>query len=116
MTRPVLALVAGLSLALSPAEGPRQQPQVIVLQASKELIPGLAFSPDGKTIAVGVNQNAFRARVRFWDVATGKEKAPLEPGITTVQSLAYAPDGKTLAIVGDASLPMGSAPGTVVLW
>jgi WD40 repeat protein len=116
MTRLVLAGVAGLVLTLSPTATRGQQPQPIVLRGPEAGVGTLAFSPDGKTVAVGDNSKFATGRVRLWDVATGKERAVLEPRIFSVQHLAYAPDGKTLAVVGDAGPPMGSAPGMVVLW
>jgi WD40 repeat protein len=51
----------------------------------------VAYSPDGKTLAVGWRKKV----VQFCDVATGKEVSTLElPG--DPQYLAYLPDGKAL--------------------
>jgi RNA polymerase sigma factor (sigma-70 family) len=66
----------------------------------------VAFSPDGKTLASGAGAVLKRTpagglklvgEVRLWDVATGKEKAPVRLSPLTVYSLAFSPDGKTLA-------------------
>lgn len=57
----------------------------------------VAFSPDGRTLAVACSDN-----VRFYDVATHRELgAPLK-GDRVVTAFAYNPDGKTFAI-GDSS-------------
>ncbi len=56
----------------------------------------MAFSPDGKRLAVGSDRNA----VRFWDLAAGKEIASggLRGRITAV---AYSADGKYVATGGE---------------
>src|SRR5262249_17794303 len=51
----------------------------------------LAYFPDGKTIAVR-DLNA----IRFWDVATGKERTTPEGHYGPVECLAFTGDGKTL--------------------
>ncbi|MBA4064962.1 MAG: hypothetical protein C0501_14860 [Isosphaera sp.] len=72
---------------------------------------GLAWSPDGKTLATGGGEprwgeveapaGATREAVRLWDVATGKPTAafPCDPR-HHVNALAWSPDGKTLAHTG----------------
>jgi RNA polymerase sigma factor (sigma-70 family) len=54
----------------------------------------LAFAPDGKTLATSGDDDHT---VRFWDLRTGKELAPLG---YNGQALAYSPDGKILALEG----------------
>ena len=56
----------------------------------------LAFSPDGKAIAEGLQNNS----VRLWDVATGKETLPVSGHQGGISSLAVSPDGKTLTTFG----------------
>jgi RNA polymerase sigma factor (sigma-70 family) len=53
----------------------------------------LAFSPDGKLLAVG---NLQRTTLQLFDVATGKEARRLRCWPSVVR-LAFSPDGKTLA-------------------
>src|SRR5262249_15855716 len=60
-------------------------------------VPDVAFAPDGKTLAT----SGPDARVRFWDVATGKEWRGLAVG-GLPGALAFSPRGDTLAVaVGD---------------
>jgi WD40 repeat protein len=49
-----------------------------------------AFTPDGQSVAVP----AGHLRVRFWDLATGKERIPEIGHGTDVRSIAFSADGK----------------------
>jgi WD40 repeat protein len=56
----------------------------------------LAFSPDGKTLALGSNG----AAIRLFDMASAKEKIYLDCAIGWPQPVAISPDGKTVASGG----------------
>ena len=64
-------------------------------------VTAVAFSPDGKTLAVGDGDGS--GRTDLWDLATGRRTAtltdPRSLGITgrDVSAVAFSPDGKTLA-------------------
>jgi WD40 repeat protein/serine/threonine protein kinase len=67
----------------------------------------LAFSPDGKWLAVG-GQHEW---VKLWDAVTGEERATVQKGLRTYGTLgclAFSPDSKLLAT--------GNWDGTVKLW
>jgi WD40 repeat protein len=53
----------------------------------------VAFAPDGRTLALGMDGGA----IRFLDLATGSEPSPTTPHSQAVTALAFAPDGRTLA-------------------
>ncbi len=63
----------------------------------------LAFSADGKTLAVGGDGGSPLA-VKLFEVATAKEllKIPF-PEASSVRSVAFAPDGKTVAASGGST-------------
>ena len=64
----------------------------------------LVFSPDGRTLATGSDDNT----ARLWEVATGKEITALRGHENWVKSVAFSPDGKLLAT--------GSMDKTARLW
>jgi WD40 repeat protein len=71
---------------------------------------GVAFSPDGKTLAAGGHA------VQLWDVASGKMYASLPAQRKPAYSLAFSPDGRFLA-AGYTSIPGGFwTRDEVVLW
>ncbi len=59
----------------------------------------LAFSPDGATLAGG---GWGDARLRLWEVATGKEPKVFPRLGADIESVAFAPDGKTVAAAADS--------------
>jgi WD40 repeat protein len=75
-------------------------------------ITSVAFSPDGKTIAVG----SFNSTVKLWDLKTGQVEStfswqPSTLGVAQIASdtpIAFSPDGQALAI--------GINDGSIKLW
>jgi WD40 repeat protein/serine/threonine protein kinase len=66
-------------------------------------VRGLAFSPDGKKLAVGLEDR----HVIVWDVATGVQRNQYVH-LDVVWAVAFSPDGKTLA--------SGTLGGAIKLW
>ena len=60
----------------------------------------LAFSPDGKTVAVGSRNMAGPGEIELLDVASGTLKRKLAGSQGVVASLVFSPDGKLLASGG----------------
>jgi WD40 repeat protein len=80
-------------------------------------VAGVAFSPDGKTIAAGFYGGANRGGVMLWDVGARKRLAdePLPVKEGSVRGVAFSPDGKTIAAGYVVSNPREFYCG-VVLW
>ena len=62
----------------------------------------VAFSPDGKSLAVGYGGYSGNqvGRVKVWDVASGKEIKAFTGPRGGVNKVAFHPDGKRLAVAG----------------
>jgi hypothetical protein len=58
-----------------------------------DVIHGLSFSPDGKTLA----SCGYDRLIKLWDVAAGKELRALRDHSDAVYGVAFSPDGKLLA-------------------
>lgn len=74
----------------------RQAEPIAVVKSAGGAVNALAFSPDGRTLAIGHTSGT----VVFADAPTGGAQAERDFGVGWVTALAYAPDGLTLAVAG----------------
>src|SRR5262249_23512811 len=89
-----------------PASGKelRQLQPEAVRQKSSDL---LAISPDGKTLAA----LDWDVSVRFWEIATGNERAAYGKALPRPAALSFSPDGRLLAEGGhDGALTIRELP------
>ncbi|MBW4457979.1 MAG: ribosome assembly protein 4 [Nostoc indistinguendum CM1-VF10] len=90
---------------LQPKENPANRAiELNTLEGHTNAVWSVMYSPDGKTIASGSDDNT----IKIWDVTTGKAIKTLTGHTSRVDSVVYSPDGRTLA--------SGSADKTIKIW
>ncbi len=87
------------------APTPEARSILLTLQASRFItrmtgdVPhGVAFSPDGHTIAVATTRPDAEGEVQLWDVPDRRQLSVLTGHMRAVSGVAFSPDGRTLAV------------------
>ncbi|GAA0971904.1 hypothetical protein GCM10009555_024050 [Acrocarpospora macrocephala] len=72
-------------------------------------VGGVAFSPDGKILAVASDRNVS---ARLWDVATGNPIGPAREGlIGVIGTVSFSPDAAMVATAGLGPVRLWTVPG-----
>lgn len=79
-----------------------------LLPAQSGWVQSLAFSADGRLLAVGLSEGHVRGCCLLWDLAVGRECRRLSDHGRAVSAACFSPDGRRLAT--------GSSEGTVKVW
>ncbi len=74
------------------------------MELTGETFRGIAFSPDGRTLALGAEDGT----IRLLDMPSARVRMTLRDHVSTMRALAFSPDGKLLV--------SSSHHGRVVLW
>ncbi len=70
----------------------------------REIDLALAYSPDGKTLAVGLAEVfTHKPGTRLWDTATGRPIGELLPSVAGVTRIEFRPDGRALLTCGGST-------------
>jgi WD40 repeat protein len=77
---------------------------IATLKGHSSSVSSVSFSPDGKTLASGSDDNT----IKVWNLATGNQITTLKGHSSSVNSVSFSPDGKTLA--------SGSYDNTIKVW
>jgi len=86
--------------------------ELAVLRGHRSNVVGLAFSPDGKSLAsIGDD-----ATLRLWDLTAGRQRAVLRGPSRWGRSVAFSPDGKTLAAAWLTEVTQGKERGELQIW
>lgn len=83
------------------ADDAQAERRCAVFQGHRYWVHGVAFSPDGQTLA-SVAGEGTRApgEVKLWDIRTRRERAPLAGHEAAAMDVAFSPDGKFMATAG----------------
>jgi eukaryotic-like serine/threonine-protein kinase len=68
-----------------------------IVRGHHDFVSGLAFSPDGGTLATG----SMDGTIRLWNTADAQPSGVLPGHLEETSDLAFSPDGRTLASVGE---------------
>jgi WD40 repeat protein len=93
--------------------------ELVTVTRELESVLGLAFSPNGKLLAAGVNTyepnaRATAAGVRLWSMPDHRPLQTLPLSRQRIEGIAFSPDSLRLATA--SARDIGDHPGEVVVW
>ena len=89
--------------------------EVVTYKGNVGAINSVAFSPDGKRLAIAAGTSWRDGEIKVWDAETGQELHTLPAGGSSV---AFSPDGRRIAGAGKRPIdvPGPSGSGEVKVW
>lgn len=94
-----LATVSDDTVQLWDTSTGKQRPFIRVKPDRFRSLDAVAFTPDGKSLAMALGGAGLSSEVTLWDLSTGKEKATVWKEQGFFGTRAISPDVKTLALV-----------------
>ncbi|MBY0512418.1 MAG: WD40 repeat domain-containing protein, partial [Gemmataceae bacterium] len=108
----VVASVSGSQVHLwDPATG-KQLRVLVKLEKADRPLKSLAFSPDGKQLAVGGDDGILRV----YDIESGKETFASPPRNARIEKVAFSPNGKLVGVVDSGQAGTGNPTGQLGLY
>src|SRR5262249_34316173 len=89
------SLLGSLRRVLSPAE-----PAPVFLAQDTGAVTGVAFSPDGNSLAACYSEFGNEGKAKVWDTASGQTRFSLTGHLGSIYAIAYSPDGTRIATAG----------------
>ena len=106
-TEKIVASVGGTQVHLWDSQTGKQLKVLVTLEKADKPLRAIAFSPDGKTLAVGGDDGILRV----YEVESGKNTFTGQPRNARIERVAFSPKGKLIGVADMAGLVAVYAPG-----
>ena len=109
----LFATLTGLTLLAGPAVRPaRTAGEEILTLKHKDVVRAVAFSPDGKRLAIAMGNLGEPGTVKVCEADSGKEILTFSRHTRPVLCVSWSPDGKRLAAAAGREVRVWKIAGT----